>query len=48
MGCIYLELEIEQTSHEERMFDFIYLVYKDGWRLEGDIIIIYTNPNFKQ
>ena len=26
------------------MFDLVYLTQKEGWRFEGAIIAIYTNP----
>ena len=29
--------------HNERIFNLVYLTQKEGWRLEGAVIIIQTN-----
>ena len=43
MRRVYLASETERTLQEERMFAFVHLAQEEGWRLDGDAIVTYTN-----
>ena len=40
--------EMEQMLQDNRMFTYIYLTQKEGWRPVGTVIITYTNSFSKQ
>ena len=44
MRHVHLVLDTDLTSQDECMFDLVYLVQEEGWRLKGAIIITHTNP----
>ena len=39
----YLVSDTDLTLQDKYIFNLIHLIYKEGWWLEGAIIIIYTN-----
>jgi len=45
---IYLVLDTDRISQEERVFDRVYLEQEEGWRLDKAVIAIQTNPSFAQ
>ena len=46
MRNVHLLKETERTLHNTQVFDLVHLKQKEGWQLEGSVIIIYTNPFF--